>query len=150
MLRFTGMQLFGLLAVAVPLLSLNPPAEAGGWGGHGGYGHGWGGYGWGGHGWGGGWHGGTHFGLSLSLPLTFGYPAPYPYRYPYPYPYAYAPPPVVVVPAPPPATATSPTYLTPNGRTCREFETRGSVDGRSVPLRGTACLDPDGRWRVAQ
>ncbi|WP_448205954.1 hypothetical protein [Azospirillum sp. sgz302134] len=93
--------------------------------------------------WAGGWHhGGTSFGLSLSLPLAFGYGWPAPYYYP--------PPPVVYAPPPQVATPTSPTYLAPSGRYCREFQMPGVVNGRRVDLHGTACLDPDGSWRVAR
>ncbi len=94
----------------------------------------------------GGWHGGTFFGFSVSLPLAFGYPPPF---------YAPPPPPVVYVPvpqpvpAPPLATRTSPTYLGPGGRYCRDFQMPGIVGGRPATLVGTACLDPDGQWRVA-
>ncbi|QCO17773.1 hypothetical protein D3869_21535 (plasmid) [Azospirillum brasilense] len=92
----------------------------------------------------GGWHGGNFFGFSISLPLAFGFPPP-----------LYAPPPPVVyvpvpqpVPAAPLATQTSPTYLGPGGRSCRDFQMPGLVGGRPATLVGTACLDPDGQWRV--
>ena len=145
MLQSTGIR--GALAVALPLaLSGVPlsgvPAQAGGWGHGGGYGPGWGG-GWHG-GWHGGWRGGSSFSFGLSLPLTFGYPAPWPY----PYPYAYPPPAVVVAPAPLAAVPASPTRLTPDGRYCREFRMHGVVNGQTMPLHGTACLEPDGSWRV--
>ncbi|MBK3735408.1 hypothetical protein GAY29_20320 [Azospirillum brasilense] len=94
----------------------------------------------------GGWHGGNFFGFSVSLPLAFGFPPPL---------YVPPPPPVVYVPVPQPvpaaplATRTSPTYLGPGGRPCRDFQMPGVVGGRPATLVGTACLDPDGQWRVA-
>lgn len=140
--------LLAALAVTIPLALMGAPAEAG-WGhGYAGYYHGWGGHP---HGWGGGWHGypaghgGTFFGFSLSVPLALGYGAPWPYPYAYP-----APPAVIVAPAPPVAVPTSPTYLAPDGRYCREFQMSGVVNGRTVPMYGTACLDPDGNWRVTR
>jgi P pilus assembly/Cpx signaling pathway, periplasmic inhibitor/zinc-resistance associated protein len=116
------------------------PAQAG-WG-HGG---GWRGGGWHEGGWRpSGWHGGTFFGFSLNLPLTLGYPGPYYY----PAPTYYAPPRIVYLPEPQAATPTSPTYLSPRGRYCREFQMPGVVNGQRVQMHGTACLEPDGTWRV--
>ncbi|QCO04715.1 hypothetical protein [Azospirillum argentinense] len=97
----------------------------------------------------GGWHGGNFFGFSISLPLAFGFPPPVyvpppPVIYP---PVVYAPVPQPV-PAAPLATRTSPTYLGPGGRYCRDFQMPGVVAGRPATLVGTACLDPDGQWRV--
>lgn len=97
----------------------------------------------------GGWHGGTFFGFSVTLPLAFGFPPPV---YVPPPPAIY--PPMVYVPVPQPmpaapvATRTSPTYLGPGGRYCRDFQMPGVVGGRPATLVGTACLDPDGQWRV--
>ena len=103
---------------------------------------------------GGGWHGGNFFGFSVTLPLAFGFPPPVyvpppPAFYP---PVAYPPSAYVPVPQPVPAaplaTRTSPTYLGPGGRYCRDFQMPGIVGGRPATLVGTACLDPDGQWRV--
>ncbi|ALJ36839.1 hypothetical protein D9623_16600 [Azospirillum brasilense] len=103
---------------------------------------------------GGGWHGGNFFGFSVTLPLAFGFPPPVyvpppPAFYP---PVAYPPSAYVPVPQPVPAaplaTRTSPTYLGPGGRYCRDFQMPGVVGGRPATLVGTACLDPDGQWRV--
>jgi len=82
-------------------------------------------------------------------------------------PVYYAPPPrVVVVPppayyAPPPpviyapspygqlsAMPASPVYQAPNGQYCREYQAGVTVSGRVQPSYGTACLMPDGAWRV--
>jgi hypothetical protein len=80
------------------------------------------------------------------------------YYYPYYYPYYYAPPPVVYAPAPvyspapaavapPPAAAPSSAYQ-PAGQTCRQYQTTVTVDGQTQPGFGTACLQPDGTWRM--
>jgi len=96
----------------------------------------------------GGWHGGNFFGFSISLPLAFGFPPPV-YLPPPPVVYVPVPQPVPAVPlATPLATRTSPTYLGPRGRYCRDFQMPGVVGGRPATLVGTACLDPDGQWRV--
>jgi surface antigen len=34
------------------------------------------------------------------------------------------------------------------GTTCREYMANAAVDGRWQQVRGTACLQPDGSWRV--
>ena len=70
--------------------------------------------------------------------------------------YAYPPPPVVY--APPPAyygtygtvqpVPASPAYQTQSGQTCREYQTTVQVDGQAQPGYGTACLQPDGTWRM--
>ncbi|MFA5041560.1 MAG: glycine zipper 2TM domain-containing protein [Bdellovibrionales bacterium] len=70
------------------------------------------------------------------------------------YPYAssgtYAPisyysytPNYVAPPAPPP------TYIDQNAGTyCREFSQEIKIDGKLVESYGTACLQPDGSWRI--
>lgn len=75
-------------------------------------------------------------------------------------PYMYAPSPVVyettvVRPAPRyvvdsslVAEPTSPTYTDAQGRYCREYQSTGTVGGGRGALYGTACLQPDGAWRV--
>jgi len=76
----------------------------------------------------------------------------YHYGYHYAPPVYYPPPPpqVVYVPAPPPlaATPTSPAYRTADGRYCREYQATVMVGGVPQPSYGTACLQPDGSWRV--
>lgn len=76
--------------------------------------------------------------------------------------YYYPPPPrvVYVTPPPPPmvygyaappplaAVPTSPVYRAPNGQYCREYQAEIRVDGAPQPSYGTACLQPDGSWRV--
>lgn len=91
----------------------------------------------------------------------FSFNSGYPRYYYYPY---YAPPPVVyttprVIYAPPtvvtyappaslPAEQTSPTYTDDQGRFCREFQSTAIIDGEEQATYGTACLQPDGAWRV--
>jgi hypothetical protein len=31
---------------------------------------------------------------------------------------------------------------------CREFDADVTIEGQRQPMRGTACRQPDGRWRV--
>jgi hypothetical protein len=98
---------------------------------------------------------------SFSLALGFGFYQPYPAYpayYPYYYPY-YAPP---VVYAAPPVVYTAPTvYAAPtiravptrdfrdgSGRYCREYQRTAIIGGREQPVYGTACLMPDGAWRI--
>jgi hypothetical protein len=77
----------------------------------------------------------------------------YHYGY-YHYPPVYYPPPpprVVYVPTPPPvmsAVPTSPVYRAPSGQYCREYQSTVTVGGQPQPSYGTACLQPDGTWRV--
>ncbi|HTI86628.1 MAG TPA: hypothetical protein VL966_08485 [Alphaproteobacteria bacterium] len=65
------------------------------------------------------------------------------------------PPPVVYVPAPAPvvtpmvdATPASEPYRTADGRYCREYTTTTRVGGVLQSSYGTACLQPDGSWRI--
>ncbi|HEU0118633.1 MAG TPA: hypothetical protein VFR09_08385 [Alphaproteobacteria bacterium] len=105
-------------------------------------------------------HGGPRYSFN------FGYYGGGPAYYPYPAyyaPYYYAPPPTVVYTPPPtvvysqpaqqvvvqqPAPAsvvgnqTSPDFTGPNGEQCREYQ--------SGATHGTACLQPDGTWRIVQ
>lgn len=46
------------------------------------------------------------------------------------------------------ATQTTPNYVDTYGRTCREYQTTGFVAGSHGNMYGTACLQPDGTWRV--
>ena len=34
------------------------------------------------------------------------------------------------------------------GTTCREYQANAAIDGRWQQVRGTACLQPDGSWRM--
>ena len=53
-------------------------------------------------------------------------------------------PPQVIVHQPPPAVA----YVPPPQAYCREYTSTALVNGRPVETWGTACLQPDGRWRI--
>ena len=74
----------------------------------------------------------------------------YPYYPPRTVYYVPAPAPVYVAPAtaPLPANATSPAYQTSDGRYCREYQSTVVVAGQPQPIFGTACLQPDGVWRI--
>lgn len=70
----------------------------------------------------------------------------------------YPPPPVIYAqpsprvvftePAPVQATPISPPYTDGYGRYCREYQSTLSVGGASQRGYGTACLQPDGSWRI--
>ena len=47
------------------------------------------------------------------------------------------------------ATPVSPPYQAANGLTCREYQSRVVVGGQAQNSYGTACLQPDGSWRIA-
>lgn len=63
-----------------------------------------------------------------------------------------APPPVVYVPVPRgPAVAAhpaTPVYQTPQGQYCREYQATLNIGGAAQASHGTACLQPDGTWRL--
>jgi len=62
-------------------------------------------------------------------------------------PVTYVLPPVVqtqTAAQPLPATAASEPFRDSSGRTCRAFETTAN----GSPIKGTACLQPDGSWRT--
>lgn len=89
-------------------------------------------------------------------PPTYYAPAPSGYYYAPPPPpqpaYAYypaqpayaAPAPAYAAPAPAPV---SPGYSTAN---CREYSGTITIDGRQERSYGTACLQPDGTWRIVR
>jgi hypothetical protein len=64
------------------------------------------------------------------------------------------PPPRVVylpspyVAAPIPAVPASAVYQTADGRYCRAYQATVVVGGIARPSYGTACLQPDGAWRI--
>jgi hypothetical protein len=100
---------------------------------------------------------GGHSRVFFNLGFVFGPPAYYypppvyyaPPVYYYPPPVYYAPPPAIAYaqPAPVAAQPTSPPY-TRNGQTCREYQSTAIIGGRPQPSYGTACLQPDGSWRI--
>jgi hypothetical protein len=67
-----------------------------------------------------------------------------------PPPVIYRAPPQVIYQEPPVVSAvpSSPVYQAPNGQYCREYQGTVTVNGRSEQSYGTACLMPDGTWRV--
>jgi hypothetical protein len=71
---------------------------------------------------------------------------------PPPVTYYTAPPPVMYAPSPyggqMSAVPASPVYRTVNGQYCREYQAGVTVNGMVQPSYGTACLMPDGAWRV--
>jgi hypothetical protein len=78
------------------------------------------------------------------------------YAYPAPVYYAYPAAPVAAVPVvatpgatPLAANPASSVYQAADGRLCREFEATVIMAGAAQPVHGTACLGPDGVWRVA-
>ena len=143
--RFAAVLALGL-GVGLGALAYAPAARAD-WHGNGGHGD------WRGHDdhWG---RGGIGFDFGFYDPL-YGY-APYGYAYPVPYPYGYAypldpypaPVPAYVAPTPMAAAPAGPDYVAPNGQTCRAYQSSAIVNGVQQPVHGTACLQPDGTWRV--
>ena len=81
--------------------------------------------------------------VSFGVGLPFFGPPPVVYAPP---PVVYAPPPVIYAPAPAPA-AYAPA---PASQTCRQFQSTIQVDGKPQQSYGTACLQPDGTWRIVQ
>jgi len=93
------------------------------------------------------------FGVPVYYPPPFyAYPPPYYYppAYYYPPPAVYAPAPPIAVQSPPPLVANpaSDPYTADNGQTCREYQTTVTVNGQLQQTHGTACLQPDGSWRI--
>lgn len=65
----------------------------------------------------------------------------------------YAPPRRVYAPAPVSrqpirVNPASEPYRAANGLTCREYQATATVAGRTQNVYGTACLQPDGAWRI--
>lgn len=71
--------------------------------------------------------------LHFGVPLVVGPPVYYA-----PPPVYYVPPPVVYAPPPPPP------------ETCQEYQTTATIGGTPHQVVGTACLQPDGTWRMTQ
>ena len=81
----------------------------------------------------------------------FGVPLAGPPAYYYPPPAYYAPPAYYYPPAPAPAYAAPPYQAEgaqAQGQTCREYRSTTTIDGRPQATYGTACLQPDGTWRI--
>ncbi len=84
------------------------------------------------------------FGFNLGVPV-----------YPPPPPIVYAPPPVYYVPPPPVVYSPPPGVYAPgavnapaSGGYCREYQSTTVINGAPQPMYGTACLQPDGTWRI--
>lgn len=83
----------------------------------------------------------------------------YPYDY-YPPRVVYAPPPVYYAPPPPVVYQAPPAYYGPpqtlpggplvSQTHCREYQSTSVVNGQTVASYGTACLQPDGSWRMVR
>ena len=70
-----------------------------------------------------------------------------------PPPVVYAPPPVVYAPPPvgyAPASAPAAYAPAPASQTCREYQSTIQVNGQPQQSYGTACLQPDGTWRIVR
>jgi hypothetical protein len=86
--------------------------------------------------------------------VGLGIGVPGPVYYAPPPPVYYAPPPVVYAPPPapayltPPPPAAAPTAAAGPVGECREYQTQTMIDGQPQVSRGTACLQPDGTWRL--
>jgi hypothetical protein len=90
--------------------------------------------------------GGVGVGLSFNVPLG---PAPYYYAPPPPV-YYYPPPPVVYAPPPAPVYAPPAPVSAAPQQHCREYQSESSVGGVPSTIYGTACLQPDGTWRIVR
>lgn len=80
---------------------------------------------------------GFRFGAPLFAPVPAYYPPP---------PVYYAPPPPVYY-VPPPADEPAPVPAAAS-RQCREYSTTTVIAGAPQEVYGTACLQPDGTWRI--
>ncbi len=87
------------------------------------------------------------FSFGIGIPLAPAYYPPPPVYYAPP-PAYYAPPPAVYVP-PAPVYAPAPAYAPAPGQ-CREYQSTTMIEGRPQQVYGTACLQPDGSWRIVR
>jgi hypothetical protein len=76
--------------------------------------------------------------------ISFGFSAPLGPAY-FPPPPVFFPPPAFAFPAPPVAVARP---AAPAAGFCREYQSTMTIGGRPQPVFGTACLQPDGSWRI--
>lgn len=88
------------------------------------------------------------FGIGIGLPLFAPiYPAPL-YPAPVYYPPAYYAPPAPPAYYAPPAAAAPAAAQAPANAQCRQYSTTTVIDGQPQQAYGTACLQPDGSWRI--
>jgi len=112
------------------------------------------GIGGGGYGYGGGYYPGYYGGY---------YPGYYGYPYYAPPAVVYTPPPVVYAPpaatvyeqAPTPVSTPvdnqpAPVTTGDQGQTCRTYDSTAKIDGATAHTTGTACLQPDGTWKIVR
>jgi hypothetical protein len=94
--------------------------------------------------------------VSFGIGVPLYYPPPVIYAPP---PAYYVPPPPVVYAPPPPAyyapPAAAPAYYAPPatapaGQHCREYQSTAVINGQPEQTVGTACLQPDGTWRIVR
>jgi hypothetical protein len=82
--------------------------------------------------------------------VSFGFGVPLvaaPPPYYYPPPAYYYPPPTPYGAYPPPASVEAPPV---QPQSCREYRASATIDGRPQQTYGTACLQPDGTWRIVR
>jgi hypothetical protein len=92
--------------------------------------------------------GGVGIGINLGFPFFL--PPPIVYAPP---PAYYPPPPPVAYYPPPPAYSAPPAYAAPSaapGQQCREYQSTAMINGQPQQTVGTACLQPDGTWRIVR
>jgi hypothetical protein len=92
----------------------------------------------------------------VGVGIGFGFYVPPPYYYPryhyppyyyYPPPAYYYPPPAYYYPPPPPVPSGNPTS---SQAYCREYTATTTINGQPERVTGTACLQPDGTWRIVR
>jgi hypothetical protein len=66
--------------------------------------------------------------------------------WPYPPPQAYAVPPPRAYAAPPPQAYAAPAPAA--AQDCQDYQSQIVIDGKPQQVHGTACRQPDGRWRI--
>src|SRR5581483_6364449 len=91
-------------------------------------------------------------GVGVGVPL---YAPPPPVYYPPPAYYAPPPPPPAYYTPPPASGGPAPGYTAPppaapsaSTQNCREYTSTTSIGGQNQPVHGTACLQPDGTWKI--
>jgi surface antigen len=50
----------------------------------------------------------------------------------------------------PPRRPSPPAAAPAAGQQCREYQSTAVIDGQPQPTDGTACLQPDGTWRIVK